>query len=300
MQFVFLYQKVDGLLRQRHLADGVFRLRLRHIQLALHAGDLLVHRQNSLFHIQVLPLERQQFTTAQTAGQFQIEHGQDTIFLRFLKVPADFLRRQDGHLFLVLWRDATVLTGVVRDEPFLHRLLQCRLQHRVDAPHEGVGQGFVILLCPALHPAVFFRLIIHSLDVDGRELLELDPADGWDDVMFDDPLIALGGVIADVGFAVSLKPQAAPLRYGVVAGVIERCATILPNGFRQLLLALRLGLGGHAFLNGPAGDRVDALGVSALPAATGLFTDAALAVGSFLCHIDPSLVTQTNTTESLK
>ena len=103
--------------------------------------------------------------------------------------------------------------------------------------------------------------------------------------MFDDSFITLGGVVADVGLAVSLKPQAAPLRYGVVAHVIDRNALVFPNGFRQLFLALRLGLGGHTFLDSLAGDWVDALGISALPAAAGLFADAALTVGSFLCHL---------------
>ena len=54
----------------------------------------------------------------------------------------------------LLGRDAAVLAGIVRDEPLFHRLLQRRLQHRMDAPHEGVGQGFVVMLRPALHPAV--------------------------------------------------------------------------------------------------------------------------------------------------
>ena len=169
--------------------------------------------------------------------------------------------------------------------PLFHRLLQRRLQHRMDTPHEGVGQGLVVLFRPTGHPAVFFQVVIHSLDVDGRELLELDRTDGRDDVVLDDPFIALGGVVADVGLAVGFKPQAAPLRYGVVARVIERHAAILPNGFRQLFFALRLRFGGHTFLDGSAGDRVDALSISALPAAAGLFTDAALTVGSFLCHL---------------
>ena len=282
---MLLHQQVHRLLRQRHLADRVFRFRLCYIQLALHAGDLLVHCQDALFYIQVLPLERQQFSSAQAAGQLQIEHGQDTVLLRFLKISADFLRREDGHLFLVLGRDAAVLAGIVRDEPLFHRLLQRRLQYRMDTPHEGVGQGFVVLLRPTLHPAVFFQVVIHSLDVDGRELLELDRADGRNDVVFNDPLIALGGVVADVWLAVSLKPQSAPLRCGVVARVIEWHAAILPNGFLQLFFALRLSLGGHAFLDGSAGDRVDALGISALPTAAGLFADTALAVGSFLGHL---------------
>jgi len=121
--------------------------------------------------------------------------------------------------------------------------------------------------------------------MDGRELPELDHTDGRDDVVFDDPFIALGGIVADVGLAVSLKPQAAPLRYSVVSGVMDRHAPVFPNGLRQLFLALCLGLSGHTFLDGLAGDRVDALGISALPAAAGLFADAALTVGSFLCHL---------------
>ena len=282
---VLLHQQVYRLLRQRHLADRVFRFRLCHIQFALHAGDLLVHRQDALFYIQVLPLERQQFAPAQATGQLQIEHRQNAVFLRFLEVSADPLRREDSHLFLVLGRDAAVLAGVVRDEPLFHRLLQRRLQHRMDTPHEGVGQGLVVLFRPTGHPAVFFQVVIHSLDVDGRELLKLDRADGRDDVVLDDPLIALGGVVADVGLTVGFKPQAAPFRCGVVARVIERHAAILSNGFCQLFFALRLGLGGHAFLDGSAGDWVDALGISALPAAAGLFADAALAVGPFLCHL---------------
>ena len=92
--------------------------------------------------------------------------------------------------------------------------------------------------------------------MDGRDLLKLDHADSRDDVVLNDPLIALGGVVADVGFAVSPEPQAAPLCHGVVARVIARHALVFPNGFRQFF-ALRLGLGGHAFLDIPAGDRVD-------------------------------------------
>ena len=67
--------------------------------------------------------------------------------------------------------------------------------------------------------------------------------------------------------------------------MIHRDATVVPDGPLQLFLALRLSLGGHAFLYGLAGIRVDAHGESAFPTAIGLFADAALAVGSFLCHL---------------
>ena len=100
--------------------------------------------------------------------------------------------------------------------------------------------------------------------------------------MLDDPLIALGGVVADVGLAVGVKPQPAPLRHGVILVVVHRDAPVVPDGPVQLLLALGLCLGGHAFLDGPAGGGIDPQGVSALPAAVGLSADAALAVCSFL------------------
>ena len=57
----------------------------------------------------------------------------------------------------------------------------------MDTPHEGVGQGLVVLFRSTGHPTVFFQVVIHSLDVDGRELLKLDRADGQDDVVFNDP-----------------------------------------------------------------------------------------------------------------
>src|SRR5699024_10306587 len=89
---------------------------------------------------------------------------------------------------------------------------------------------------------------------------------------------------ADHWLAVGFKPQPAPLRYCVVLVVVHRDAPIVPDGLCQLFLALGLRPGRHAFLNGAAGVGVDALSVSALPAAVGLLSNAALAVCSFLCH----------------
>ena len=57
----------------------------------------------------------------------------------------------------------------------------------------------------------------------------------------DDPLIALGSVVADVGLVLSFKPQPAPLCYGVVARVIEHHVPVFPNGFRQPFLCTPLG-----------------------------------------------------------
>ena len=154
----------------------------------------------------------------------------------------------------------------------------------MDAPHRASRQGRVGRFPEALHPPAGFGIVVHLLDLDGGEPLELDSSNSWYDVVFDHVLIGLCGVGPDHQLAVGFKPQPAPLRHGVVSVVVHRDTPVVPDGFRQLLLALGLRPGRHAFLDGAAGAGVDALGVSALPAAVRLFTDAALAVCSFLCH----------------
>ena len=106
----------------------------------------------------------------------------------------------------------------------------------------------------------------------------------------DHVLIGLCGVGADHRLAVGFKPQPAPLRHSIVLVVVHRDAPVVPDGLCQFLFAFSLRPGGHAFLNGAAGAGVDALGVSALPAAIGFSADATLTVCSFLCHCSSLLL----------
>ena len=154
----------------------------------------------------------------------------------------------------------------------------------MDAPHRASRQGRVGRFPEALHPPAGFGIVVHLLDLDGGEPLELDSSNSWYDVVFDHVLIGLCGVGPDHQLAVGFKPQPAPLRHGVVLVVVYRDAPVVPDGLCQLLFTFGLRPGGHTFLNGATGAGVDALGVSALPAAVGLSADAALAVCSFLCH----------------
>ena len=163
----------------------------------------------------------------------------------------------------------------------------------MDAPHCASRQGRVGLFLEPLHPSAGLGIVVHLLDLDGGEPFELNSSDGRYDVVFDHVLIGLCGVGADHRLAVGFKPQPAPLRYGIVLVVVDRNASVIPDGFRQFLFALGLRPGGHAFLNSAAGAGIDALSVSAFPAAVGLSADAALAVCSFLCHCS-SLLGNTN------
>ena len=281
---MLLHQQVYRLLGQRHLADGVLGFWLRHHQLPVDSSNLLAHREDAVLHIQVVPPERQQFSPPQAAGQLQEEHGQDAVLLRLAEIYPQLLRRDDGHLLFLLGRDAAVVAGVVGNDPLLDRLLQRRGENHVDAPHRAAGQCCVGLRLEPLHPPFGLGIVVHLLDLDGGEPFEFYSSDGRYDVVFDHVLIGLGGVGPDHGLAVGFKPQPTPLRHRVVLVVVHRDAPIVPDGLCQFLFAFGLRPGRHAFLNGAAGVGVDALSVSALPAAIGLLSDAALAVCSFLCH----------------
>ena len=154
----------------------------------------------------------------------------------------------------------------------------------MDAPHCASRQGRIGLFLEPLHPPFGLGVVVHLLNLDGGESFEFDSSDSRYDVVFDHVLIGLCGVGPDHRLAVGFKPQPAPLRHVVVLVMVHWDAPVVPNGLCQFLFAFGLRPGGHAFLNCAAGVGIDALSVSALPAAVGLLSDAAFAVCSFLCH----------------
>ncbi len=193
--FVLPRQDVHRLLGERHPSDGVLGLWLGHHQLPVDAGDLLAHREDAVLHVQVVPQQRQQLPPPQAAGQLQEEHGQDAVLLRLAEIYPQLLRRDDGHLPVLFARDAAVVAGVVGDDPLLDRLLERRGQHHVDAAHRTAGQGRVGLRIKPLYPPPCLGIVVHLLDLDGGEPLELDHPDGRHDVVLDDIPVVLGGVV---------------------------------------------------------------------------------------------------------
>lgn len=278
------HQELHRLPGQRHPADGVPGLGFSRHQLPVNACDLSAHRQDTVFSIQVVPPQGQQFAPPQSAGQLQVEHGQDAVLFRFPEIGPQLFRRQDGHLLFLLGRDAAVVAGVVGNKPLLHRLLECRGQHHVDAPDRTAGEGSVGLTFPPLYPSVGSGVIVELLNLNGGEPPELNPSQSRNDVVFDGIGVGLGGIGADHRLAVSFKPQPAPLRHRVILVVVDGDSPVVPDGPGQFFFALRLGPGGYTFLDRPSGHRVDALGIPTLPAPVGLFPDAALAVCTFFWH----------------
>ena len=79
---VFCDQQINGILWNRDFADGVFRFGARDIGFAcVVASGLLADGNRFVLNVQVRPLERAQFTLAQTADELQIEHWQDAALL---------------------------------------------------------------------------------------------------------------------------------------------------------------------------------------------------------------------------
>ena len=78
MFLVFCDQQINGILRDGDFSDRVFRFRTCDVGFArIVASGLLADRDGLIFAVQVCPLERDQFTLAQTADELQIEHRQD-------------------------------------------------------------------------------------------------------------------------------------------------------------------------------------------------------------------------------
>ena len=59
--------------RQHQLADGAFRLRHAHHDLAANQADLFADREDARFKIEVIPLQRQQLAAPQACRQIQQE-----------------------------------------------------------------------------------------------------------------------------------------------------------------------------------------------------------------------------------
>ena len=78
MLLVLCDQQIDGFLRNENFADGVFCFWACDVGFScVVAASLLADGNRLVFDIQVRPLERDQFTLAQTADELQIEHRQD-------------------------------------------------------------------------------------------------------------------------------------------------------------------------------------------------------------------------------
>ena len=127
-------QQINGILRDGDFSDRIFRFRARDVRLAcVVASGLLTDGNRLVFDIQVRPLERDQFTLAQTADELQIEHWQDAALVGCRQVGFDLFRRQDFHFVLRNFRRYAVVRWISDNQAFLDRAVERVVQHRMYA-----------------------------------------------------------------------------------------------------------------------------------------------------------------------
>ena len=210
--FVLGNQQVDCLLRESQRSHGVACFRRTDHQFAVDSIYLLCDRKRFALHIQVRPLEGQQFTAPQAGGQLQIEGREKPTALRFRKVHTDFLLRQNLHFFLVKLRQLAALSGVGEEQPFGYRLLQAVVQQCVNAANHSGAEAFVPEFREvfALDSSALLEVVVKPLDLDGGQLVQRDAADSGDDVVFNVVGVVRLCVGPDAGFGVDLVPRFHP------------------------------------------------------------------------------------------
>lgn len=93
-------------------------------------------------------------------------------------------------LLFKLWEFAA-LGGINQDQPLGYCLLQAVAQKSVDAAYHSRAEAFVLQcnLVVALDPSALLEVVVESLDLDSRQLLQFDTADLRDDVVVDVVLV---------------------------------------------------------------------------------------------------------------
>ena len=291
---VFLDQQVDGLLRQIDRPHRVGGLGLGHLHLAVDSSCGFGDAQGLSFQVKVIPEEGHQLTPADARGQFQVEHGEDSVFLRCSEVGADLLRRKGLHLLLLLGRELASCGRVVRDKPLLHRLIQALPEHGVEAADGFAAEAQVFHALVTFDSALGLGFVVELLDIQCGELAEFDFADVGHDVLVDVVLVVGGGGLPDGGLGVILEPGFRPLAYCVLTGFVCIHFFGLLQGHRQLFFAFLLGFCQDVFVDGLSRFWVVACCVAALPVAFAPFAEAALAVCPLLGH-GVSLLSQRQT-----
>ena len=153
---MFCDQQIDCILRNGDFSDRVFRFGTRDVRFACAvASGLLADENRLIFDVQVCPLERHQFSFAQSADEFQIEHGQDATLICCRQVGFDLFRRQDPHFVLWDFGRNAVIRWIAHNQAFLDCPVERVVQHCVNAADRGITQPRLLSLLRFAEPPVF-------------------------------------------------------------------------------------------------------------------------------------------------
>ena len=269
--------------RQHQLADGAFRLRHAHHDLAANQADLFADRENARFKIEVVPLQRQQLAAPQARRQIQKKQFIVTLGLRLNEKPLQFIPRQHLHLARLFWWQLAAFGGIGADESILYSPLQRRAAGRVAHPYHTVRQSLAVILCARL-AAALFQPRIKLLQVVLRQPVQRNFAQLRLDVQADAVFIAGLRRGADVRLAVRFIPVIQPVGEAHLRPqLVRRNAAEQCLECRQLFRALSLALAEDGLCFRVA-VIVIADNVPPLPAPVRALTDQSVACFSFLCQ----------------
>ena len=130
---VLLLQKLHGIPRDGHLADGAAGLGAAQNEPVLRApAGLPVDGDGAVGFIKAVPLERGQLALAQPADRFRIEHRERAAPLGGIQIRADVIRVEYLHLLLFDFGDDAAFGGIAENERLPWTLFTSAMESIVD------------------------------------------------------------------------------------------------------------------------------------------------------------------------
>ena len=265
--FPLLLQNAYRICPQRDGAVGIFRFQRSLPYLAIDAANLTAHPERLSGEINVLPLETQQFTPAQTSCQFNVVHLENSGVLGLQQKCCQLVSAQGLHFPVLRFGKGAAVRGVMRDQVLLDGKLHGGRNDLIDVADSFRAETLCLFLgFLPLHSALCQQLLIELLKIQRGQLRQQDRSNGWFDVVADVALIGFVGGRTYFNLSVVFVPDVHPLTHRVFLPLRHIQTLALFDGGLEFLFCLCLRFCQHIFDDGLAGDRIVACGIAALPA----------------------------------
>ena len=155
---------------QHQLSDRRLGFGRDDLQFAVYRVRLLVDGQHAGFKVQIPPLKRYQFASAQAGAEIQQEQLVIPVRLRLNEKFLQFLPIQHLHLLCLFRRQLTADGGVCTEQVIPHGPFQGGAADRVAHPHHAVGKTRTVLLRQPF-AAVLFQPPVELLQIILRQFV---------------------------------------------------------------------------------------------------------------------------------
>ena len=156
--------------RQHQFSHGCLGFGRDDLQFAVYRVRLLVDGQHAGFKVQILPLERYQFASAQAGAEIQQEQLVIPVRLRLNEKFLQFLPVKHLHFLRLFRRQLAADGGVCPEQVIPHGPFQGGAADRVAHPHHAVGKTRTVLLRQPF-AAVLFQPPVELLQIILRQFV---------------------------------------------------------------------------------------------------------------------------------